>query len=649
MANIINVRSKSCNEINLYNNNEKKRKDDYVCSELVDFQRLRISALTKAAEISPFVKEITIGPNSPSKIEDYNKEKENPISTEDLIEDKIGNDLKDTIIIKEYEAQLHENSEVYFKNLIEKMIIKRTEIMRKYWNKQTENCERKALELRSRKLQMLKELQDSDNLSVLEKAKLDEQNNQLINRKTIENMNKILEEQNIATARFASITDSHTKFCIIYNEINQMLLNSHLPADISGRYIMELNSNILDINTLMDSCKSGSITETEVKQAEILALNIEKVKRNISNDIVIMKKREQEIEEEENHKKEEALKLSQEKVKKEQQCQPSDELTSADKSIKTKPVFYSNKNYTNYEELYNFLCNYESQYKDLLTDSSWKKFRFDCQKAVNTPVNAISSVNSMHMRDKYEKLSKLLRGERVQILDTYVTVSQHPQGLAYCTALLARKIVRQGDLLVSSNAESAFPLAAITVALLPQFPDFAKLLEANFYRECPYLVPMFLPQVEGQSDKDFYRSRGYHYNEEGVVEKQDKFLKRMSGIFRLRCAIWTAKCPKFVNANNPQGLQCAWHWIASFLNLKIEPDICATLIYDFFNVCGFECHKRYGKQFMKIIRLIHKDYLMLLDKIDEGGPKTRLEVYLQKIIETGEIPPPSGLLPSHIW
>lgn len=633
--------------------NTSRKGDISISDHLADFERLRISALTRAAEISPLVNEVTIGPNSPIKKEIYKEivkddesEKENK-NGENLIEDKVREDLRNSLIMKEYEAQLQNSSEELFKELIERMISKRAESMRNYWKKRNEESERRALELRARKLQMMKDLQDNDNLSVLEKARLDQQKSQMINKQTIENMNRILEEQNKATARFASITDSHTKICICYNEITHMLQTDPLAQRVCDKHIPSINAVITNIGNVMDICRTGAITDKEVKQAEVLSTNIDNIKKKIIeelNDIIQQEQVSKQQEEEIARKKE-----IEERKAQEAKAAEVEQLKKEEATKKSVPLFYSPKNYAYYEELKNFLDMYESQYKDLLENVNFKKFRFDCQKAVNTPINALSSVSGLHIKDKFEKLSKLLRGEKVQVLDIYVTASQHPQGLYYCTALLAKKIVRQGDLLVSSNPEAAFPLAAVAVALWSQFPEFGKLLEAYFHRQCPYLVPMFLPQKQGQTDKEFYLSRGYTYSDEGVVEKQDKFLKRMSGIFRLRCAIWVAKTPRFINASNPHGLRYGWQWLASFINLKPEPDICATLLFDFFNVCGSEFLKCYRKQFIKIIELISTQYLAILQNIDEGGPKTRLEVFLQNVLKTGHIAPPSGLLAPNTW
>lgn len=51
-----------------------------------------------------------------------------------------------------------------------------------------------------------------------------------------------------------------------------------------------------------------------------------------------------------------------------------------------------------YYELMNFYNEYKAQIEPLMADVNWKKFRFNCQKGVNTPVNSISAVNSAHLQ-----------------------------------------------------------------------------------------------------------------------------------------------------------------------------------------------------------------------------------------------------------
>lgn len=63
----------------------------------------------------------------------------------------------------------------------------------------------------------------------------------------------------------------------------------------------------------------------------------------------------------------------------------------------------------------------------------------------------------------------------------------------------------QGELSVSSKPEAAFAIAAVIEALWADFPDFGQLVLGHFHRACPYLVPVYMPQLEGQSTEDYYK------------------------------------------------------------------------------------------------------------------------------------------------
>ena len=112
----------------------------------------------------------------------------------------------------------------------------------------------------------------------------------------------------------------------------------------------------------------------------------------------------------------------------------------------------------------------------------------------------------------------------------------------------------------------AFPVAAVAVALWSDFPDFGELLLAHFRRACPYILPVFLPRLEGQTNEEYYKSLGYKYTEDGTVEKQDKYLTRMTGLMRLYASIIVTKQRRGCNTPHPHGIQNAWRWLAITLN-----------------------------------------------------------------------------------
>lgn len=70
-----------------------------------------------------------------------------------------------------------------------------------------------------------------------------------------------------------------------------------------------------------------------------------------------------------------------------------------------------------------------------------KKLKFDLQKAVNIPVNAISAVSGAHLRDKLQRLLVLLSGQQVEITNKRFSVNEHPAALTFCKHLIAKMVV----------------------------------------------------------------------------------------------------------------------------------------------------------------------------------------------------------------
>ncbi|XP_076244477.1 gle1 RNA export mediator [Calliopsis andreniformis] len=295
-----------------------------------------------------------------------------------------------------------------------------------------------------------------------------------------------------------------------------------------------------------------------------------------------------------------------------------------------------------------FLENYMKTYDEFLQSPHTKKFRFECQKAINIPVNAISGINEQHLRDKYERLHSLLIGRSMP------NVNEHPQGAAFCKSILAKKIVNQGETLVSSKPKMAFPIAAIIVALWNDHPDFGDLLLAHFHDTCPFTVPVFLPKMVGQSNEDYYRSMGYKYAEDGTVEKHDKYLKRMSGLMRLYASITITSQRRGIVKSNPHGLQYAWRWLAAILNIVPRTeivDLCATLLLDMLEVAGNALWTAYPNQFSKLLILLSEEYYPRMQSVGSigGGPLVRLEEFLRTSLTKGSIPPSNGQLPPNFW
>merc|ERR1719348_949366 len=193
---------------------------------------------------------------------------------------------------------------------------------------------------------------------------------------------------------------------------------------------------------------------------------------------------------------------------------------------------------------YDSIVKFKSDFiKDVVFTDQEKQFKFDLQRAVNTPLNSLSGVSSAHLQDKVDKLVLLLSGGQVPVGERTVCVTQHKHARSFCLGLAAKKLAKQGEDVVSVDQKSAFPAATFALAIWDKFPEFGNLLLAYMFEMCPFLVPYHPLKTSNQSDKDYYLTLGYKYEGE-TVEKQDKYLKRMSGLARLYAALSVCHLPK---------------------------------------------------------------------------------------------------------
>jgi len=281
--------------------------------------------------------------------------------------------------------------------------------------------------------------------------------------------------------------------------------------------------------------------------------------------------------------------------------------------------------------------------KDVAFTEAEKPFKFALQKAVNTPLNSLSGVSPSHLQDKVDKLVQLLSGQQVTVADRTISTTQHPHARTFCLGLAAKKLAKQGEDVVSVDAKSAFPAATLALALWDKYPEFGKLLLAYMFEMCPFLVPFHPQQSAGQTDQAYYVSLGYKY-EQNTIEKQDKYLKRMSGIARLYAALSVSHTPKASTAStHPHPLARVWAWLASICNLTPHTDITASLLLDVLEVSGHALFTNYGKLFGKLLVLIKNKYFPQLESVkSEGGPTVRLEQFLTTAIRGQSIKEPEG-------
>lgn len=288
--------------------------------------------------------------------------------------------------------------------------------------------------------------------------------------------------------------------------------------------------------------------------------------------------------------------------------------------------------------------------KPLQTDEAWKKYRTNCQRTINLPLNAITAASPQHLTNNFDKLYNFFAGQPVRTTDgSTITINDHPLARDYCILLMAKKFVSQSDTAISSNPQAAFPFASVINSFWKLLPDFGNIFLAYMYKESPYLVPYVIPQQAGQTPEQYLKTMGYRLSDQNELEKPDMFLKRQTGISRLYAAVIITPGRKADGPVQCFGLEEAWRWLTHIMLVKPLPDICATMIMEMLQTLGFELWRAYGRNFLKLLLYVQTIYMPQLSQYDEGGPKTRLEMLLSKFLRERQIPQAVGVLPPGFW
>ncbi|KAF5306973.1 hypothetical protein FQR65_LT07195 [Abscondita terminalis] len=603
-----------------------------------NLEYLKISALSKSKCINPYVKNTTIGINRLiiEETDDNSKAHKNqPPRKKD--KKRTENVVKSPVVFQKMHKNIEEQRQKQLQQTIE---LRRHKFI--IHHEQSHINQTKDLEIKQKMLIREKNQQELLILQTSEQHDVSIKNQELSHyyeemaerkRKIDKELKEYEKRKQILFSLIDEIKSHQVEFNRIYQDVFNNFQNCRYPNELKliiGDIPHKLNSLANEMGETVNKCKTGNVRKNEINKSAQLVKDVQDILNSLKQKIL-------------------KVTIEQDSKKEQEQAKPKVLIKGSEPALLNLEVdtYISKNSLQIYADLQNFLETFTNSYSDLTNNESFKQFKFDCKKGINTPVNAISAVNSQHLLDKYNRLSNLLTGKIVEVGGTHICASKHPKGIAFSLNLLAKKFVLQSDLMISSNPEAAYSYAAIIVALWNDNPDFGKLLLAHMYKQCPYLVPFYPVQSAGQTDQDYYLSLGYQYNE-NVVEKQDKFLKRMTGIIRLYSAIIISK-PKRGQKENPYGISEGWRWLSSFLNLPPKPDITATMLHVFLENVGSTMQAVYKKMFNKLINFIYQHYLPMIQKIDSGGPVTRLEGLLQGFKRVGKFQAPVGILPNNFW
>lgn len=627
-----------------------------------DMEKLKISALSKVRKVNSSVNSITIGPNrSPLQ---QTKEKTAPVTK--LLKKSIKTDTptdNNSIrnILKELEMQRKRKVEDATKARLQKF---------NEHSKQLQDDNKRELlkrhhafiqDMERKQLKIMEELEQYDAKSASQQAKMVQQYEELAlqRRKQEEAIQEKERQRRILNSHIEKIRAIQKELNVEYQKI-VYCLKTFIRQEQLKKFAEEKNvvvkRSLESFEEIISRCLKCEVTEPDVHKASEILNTLKSINAEAYNLIEEFKKKQ-----EENRKAVEE-KLREQASREPPKPQPAipipvpipqpvvpTSVASASVINNKLTKYVSLNNLKIYTETIETLERHTQSYQALATDAALKQFKFDCKKAVNVPVNAISAVNTEHLLDKYVRLHKLLSGQTVVVNEKNVNVSQHPQGVAFCMDLLASKLVLQGDLMISSQPEAAFCYATIIVSLWNDFPPLGELILGHFYKSCPYLVPYYIPRNVDESDEEFYKKQGYQYNGNGEVEKQDKFLKRMTGIVRLYAAILITKPKRSQNNVISHNLSNGWRLMASLLRLEPRVDITATVLHTFLETVGFEMEAKYGKMFKKLMIVTIQQFLPKCKEKSTGGAGARLELLLTEYLKKGRFDKPTGYTANAYW
>ncbi|KAA8497138.1 Nucleoporin GLE1 [Porphyridium purpureum] len=269
----------------------------------------------------------------------------------------------------------------------------------------------------------------------------------------------------------------------------------------------------------------------------------------------------------------------------------------------------------------------EARARRFETDTSQSRNRLQIKKEVNLAINQIAaSIKQINLK--------------MGALHTTLTKAKalSAEALAFAENTIAARVMKEAAGQITLHSDSAFPVAAVLAALMAVYPDIKDLLIAHFHRECIYTVPMYVRRSPDQSQEDYYQSTlGMKPG-----EKVESYHERMGGYVTLYAAlVQTQNAESLGIGPNPYGIEHGWMWLARTVNMKPRNVSCLVLI-SFLEICGYRLFREYGRQFEKLMRLVHKSYLPAVPDSAPAGPRTRLAIYVSEFLTSCQLPVPKG-------
>lgn len=240
------------------------------------------------------------------------------------------------------------------------------------------------------------------------------------------------------------------------------------------------------------------------------------------------------------------------------------------------------------------------------------------------------------LTDSVDQLNKILLE-----LDELFTEAKNFAQLPYLWLLnfYAKSVVHQAETETIVHAQSALPLASLSIQLIMNHPQLQELLLARFVKKCP--------QVIGYScsiDTEEGRVRMGWKKRDGKWEDEAMYSERMAGI----CSVWSVITQTKLSAKSghvhPYPISNSWRFLARQLNkdpkLLQNSDYCVVAAW--WDIAAKRFLEAYGKQGHKLLTATWKDWTDL-SKDKKFPAAARLRLLGEEWVKTGV--PNKGLRP----
>lgn len=435
-----------------------------------DFPSLRLSALSKAAQISPHIKSTTLGPNS-EYFYDEEDEIDKPVTVIVKEPKKISKQVPESdkgrvrsspttkLDIDDIQRKLLRQNEekIMYAEIREKLNERRLREVETYKiiRRNLQNAKAEKDQKIKEKMEKL-DLQISEALRVQEqkdKEYLEERSQQLQERKNhLQHIQKEMKMKEDLAREQRELHSTFVRFQEAFNNSIKSFVETIQSMSPALKAIIEQKK--VSVNKLIIEFKAVSTQAdfnwNDMESVEGLCqdlenINEEMVKAKEANEKEVMKQKEAaENQPQVIQQQQVPQQVQQQQISQPPPPPPTTQENQQPKAQAASNLSYSQQchveNFKKYENLKLLLESYTNATTNLAADPNLEKLRFNLKQVISKSINVIKDDRTI-FQESYDKLYLLLAGEEFRTERGRVSTRDHPEASLYCKMRLAEKIL----------------------------------------------------------------------------------------------------------------------------------------------------------------------------------------------------------------